>query len=289
MKLSLNVIGAGKLGKALIKLFLLHQLVILKGIFNRTEVSIHNVITFLNAGKACLSIEELPEADIWMITTPDDQIETIYKQLCSLKKLKPHMIVFHCSGCLSSTILSTMTGTTKIASIHPLRSFSHSHPEMSSLNGTYCALEGEAEAKTVLSFLFETIGAIPFEIYPEHKVFYHLAAVTASNYIVTLAEIAFELLGKAEIHPDIAKQLIVDLMSGTIQNINQVSAPKLALTGPLQRGDFGLIEQHLHVLEKQPYRKLYCLLGLFTLPFVQLPKKIIHKIQTLFTRIFNES
>ena len=100
----------------------------------------------------------------------------------------------------------------------------------------------------------------------------HAAAAIASNYTVTLASLASELLVREGIAPDAntALRYLMPLLRGTVDNLGTLGLPD-ALTVPLARGDVGTVARHLQVLEKcaPEMAHLYRHLARLTLPLAQ--------------------
>jgi predicted short-subunit dehydrogenase-like oxidoreductase (DUF2520 family) len=91
---------------------------------------------------------------------------------------------------------------------------------------------------------------------------YHAGAVMASNYVVALADAAQTLLVQAGVPSAQALPALIPLLTSVVQNLAQLGLPA-ALTGPVERGDVGTVEQHLRALSaRTPERlQLYRLLG----------------------------
>jgi predicted short-subunit dehydrogenase-like oxidoreductase (DUF2520 family) len=120
--------------------------------------------------------------------------------------------------------------------------------------GSTFTLEGDAVLVAQLDLLVKALGGTAIHLKAEDKTLYHAAAVIASNYTVTLAALASDLLARHGIAPDrnTALHYLLPLMRGTVNNLDVLGLPA-ALTGPLARGDASL------------YRHLACL----TLPLAQ--------------------
>lgn len=71
---------------------------------------------------------------------------------------------------------------------------------------------------------------------PQFKTVYHAAAVFASNYLVTLLDVAQQAYVKAGVAPELALQLLEPLVRGTADNVFKMGTTE-ALTGPIARGD----------------------------------------------------
>ena len=88
----------------------------------------------------------------------------------------------------------------------------------------------------------------------------------ASNYLVTLLELAFRLIHTAGIAGKDAFRVLKPLIDGTLANIENVGIPA-ALTGPIVRGDVETVAEHVKEIgSKNPeLLALYKTLGLHTI------------------------
>jgi predicted short-subunit dehydrogenase-like oxidoreductase (DUF2520 family) len=89
---------------------------------------------------------------------------------------------------------------------------------------------------TVLTPLFESMGAILVPLQSDAKLLYHAAAVFASNYVVSVMAAAQEAAIASGISPEMALQLLVPLSRESLDNVLRLG-PSAALTGPIARGD----------------------------------------------------
>lgn len=292
MTVTMNIVGAGNLGKTIGKLMVLNKLVKIESVCNTTKNSTLAAINFMGDGTYCSSISELTEADLILIATPDDLISQTCYELSQNQNLRKNSTVFHCSGSLTSEVLTPAKNVgCKIASIHPMRSFAD--PALSSEHfiGTYCAMEGDLESLSILENIFKAFGAITYNIEKTKKTVYHAAGVIASNYLITLANQALACLNEAGVEKHIAINIISNLMKGSVANLEKTLSPSLALTGPIKRGDIATIEKHINALNGER-KELYNVLGKATIPLTTLnsskKKELSHifdqteKIETCF-------
>ncbi|KTD46620.1 Rossmann-like domain protein [Legionella rubrilucens] len=265
----INIIGAGRVGQTLAWLLSREQGIKIGFVCNQTETSARAALQFIGQGKWCPAIEELPPADITFITTPDSCIATACAAL-SQSDLKPGSIVVHCSGALTSDALDAVrVNGCYTASIHPLRSFAQPALSVQEFGGTYCAVEGDLPAVERLTEPLQALGAIVFAIDKTKKPLYHAAGVFASNYLVTLFSQALSCLKDAGINETVAVGAVLNLMQGTLANLEHTQSPRSSLTGPITRADTGTISNHLLALTDVSHR-LYSVLGQATLPLTTL-------------------
>lgn len=264
--LLVNIIGAGKLGKTLGRLLVQHDAATLVGICNKNIPSTREAIAFIGAGQCISDLAVLPAANITFITAPDDCITDLSIKLAQCDVIRPHSIVVHCSGVLTSDALSALKSKhALLASIHPMRSFSHPSLAIEQYSGTFCAMEGDTAALRLLEPLLQSIGSVTYTIKKEKKSLYHAAGVFASNYVVTLAHEATKCLLEAGIDQNHAKNILLSLMHNTLSNIKNASSLHHALTGPIQRGDIETIKTHLATFASEQQKQLYTTLGEATL------------------------
>lgn len=269
MSLTLNIIGAGKLGTTIARIINCFEAANILGICNQHMESAQTAVQRIGAGTAYATLNELPPAQLYLICTPDDAIADIAKSLHASGRMPHDAVLAHTSGVHNSAILKASGQQTHaIASIHPIRSFSATSERLSSLTGTYCALEGDHDACERLSDLFKSLGAQMFYIDKRHKTIYHAASVMANNYLVTLHAHATQCFAQSGLDLGLSAELVSQLMRGALSNIDAVSH-RQALTGPIQRGDVNTVSAHVQALTNHETltdsAHLYEILGLATL------------------------
>jgi predicted short-subunit dehydrogenase-like oxidoreductase (DUF2520 family) len=267
MTLVVNIIGTGKLGKTIGRLLFKNKLAKIAGVYNRRLESSIAAIEFIGDGECFSEIRLLPFADLTFITTPDDRICETSIEICRSGNIRPGGIFIHCSGVLTSDVMSSVKiKEALIASIHPMKSFSNPALSVDNFDGTYCAMEGDIEALKIIEPIFNAIGSITYKIEKEKKSLYHAAGVFASNYLVTLSQQAINCLGEAGIEEEMAINIVISLMKGTLSNIEKSMSPREALTGPIKRADMSTIKTHLSSFSDCKQRFLYSTLGKATIP-----------------------
>ncbi|MFC7299394.1 Rossmann-like and DUF2520 domain-containing protein [Herminiimonas aquatilis] len=272
---TLSIIGCGKVGQTLGRLWHDQHVIEIQDILNRSTASATNAIAFIGAGRVANNCADLHPADIFLIAAPDDQISACCAALANADCLSTNSIVFHCSGALPATILQAASARgAAIASIHPIRSFAVPKKIIHDFAGTYCGIEGDQRALDVLTPLFTAIGAQLVAIKSEEKILYHAAAVFASNYLVTLLDTAVQTYGQAGIPQGVALKMMASLVRETTENVLEVG-PKKALTGPIARGDVATVLNQYRAVSKwsRRYGALYKQLGKLTSQLVRHSKK----------------
>jgi predicted short-subunit dehydrogenase-like oxidoreductase (DUF2520 family) len=260
---SLNIVGAGNVGQTLGRLWTINQTFEIQDVLCRSDQSARRAVSFIGAGRAVHDIADMRSADIVLISTPDDQVVPGCAQLAAAGLLDANRIVFHCSGALRSSALSAAVQVgAAVAGIHPVRSFAAPAQLVTSFAGTCCGMEGDQRALDVLGPGFTAIGAQLVPIDADFKMLYHAAAVFASNYLVTLLDVAMQAYGKAGVPYDIALKMMEPLVRNTVDNVFQ-TGPEKALSGPIARGDLATVTNQYNAVRAwdQRYGALYKQLG----------------------------
>lgn len=240
MARTLNIIGAGHVGRALGRLFAQRGVFDVQDVLARSPESAQRAVDFIGAGRAARDIGGLRQASVWMLAVGDDQIAPACAALAQAGLLAG-ALVFHCSGAKSSAELDAAAQAgAAIASVHPIRSFADPQAVAAAFDGTFCGIEGDAKALALLGPAFEAIGARLVPIDAAAKTVYHAASVFASNYLVTVLDAALRAYQAAGIAPEVARELAAPLATETLSNVLRLG-PEAALSGPVARGDMATV------------------------------------------------
>jgi predicted short-subunit dehydrogenase-like oxidoreductase (DUF2520 family) len=163
-------------------------------------------------------------AELVLLCVPDEAIAEVARTI----EVGPWLA--HVSG---ATPLAALDPHRRRFGLHPLQTFTRARgPEQ--LDGAWAAVTSESgEARHAGTWLAETLGLRPFELDDEARPLYHAGAAIASNYLVTLHEVAADLFRAAGAPPE----ALVPLMRRTIDN-------GFELTGPIERGDWATVDAH---------------------------------------------
>lgn len=236
MATSLNIVGAGHVGRTLGRLFAARGVWAPQDVLTRTEASARAAVDFIGAGRVAEDIGALRPANVWMLAVADDAIGAVAAALAHAVPFAG-AVVFHCSGAKASSELAPLRAAgAGVASVHPVRSFADPATVAASFDGTFCGVEGDAAALALLLPAFEAIGARPVRIDAAAKTVYHAASVFASNYLVTVLDAALRAYQAAGIPSDVARELARPLAGETLANVLRLG-PETALSGPIARGD----------------------------------------------------
>jgi predicted short-subunit dehydrogenase-like oxidoreductase (DUF2520 family) len=189
------------------------------------------------------------QADIVLITTPDDIIEETCRVITDSGLELSGKKFIHMSGALSLDALGTaQRAGADVLSVHPLQTFAD-------LQGALDALPGSAFGVTCApglrkwaqQFVSDLDGRVQF-IEDTDKVIYHAAAVLASNLLAMVEYGAQSIARELGFSDEDFTAAFMPLARATLDNVARLG-PVGALTGPLARGDVGTVREHLRALE----------------------------------------
>lgn len=239
---TLNLIGAGHVGRVFGRLLAGAGGFQLQDVLTRSGASARQAVDFIGAGRAVADYGDLRPARVYLLAVGDDQIVAASEALVQAVQVAG-AVIFHCSGALaSSQMRSAIAAGAHVASVHPVRSFADPAAVAAQFDGTFCGVEGAPEALALLLPALTAIGAQPVTIDAAAKTVYHAAAVFASNYLVTVLDAALRAYQAAGIPEPVARRMAQPLASESMANVFRLGAAA-ALSGPVARGDMATVER----------------------------------------------
>lgn len=275
--IKIGFIGPGKVGVSLGRYFT-YKGIKLSGFYGR---DIKTTIEAANITKSKFydNIQDIvKESDILFITTPDDIISIIDRELSKFDL--NNKSICHTSGSLKSNVLCNAKHSgALIYSIHPIFAFSSKNTNLKELENIYFSIEGDDLENSSLNnnineeniLVINIIKALENKFFIRNKEtssIYHLANVFVSNLTLSLLDIGTSYLRKLGLNEKEALNAIKPLVQGNIESIIEKGFVN-SLTGPVLRGDITTIDKHLSVLEKED-KELYKILSLNLLKLVAL-------------------
>ena len=240
---TLNLLGAGRVGRTLGRLWQSHGVLQLQDVLTTSRASAQAAVRFIGAGRVVDALAEMRPADYWFLAVPDRQIAASAAALASARRDAPPALAFHASGALAAAELAPLQALGwQVASAHAILSFATPDRAAEQFAGTPCALEGDAAAVAALQPLLSAIGARCFTVAAEHKLLYHAAAVFATNFLPVLQATAESLWQHSGVPPALLPELRASLLRNAVDNILALG-PAAALTGPAARGDAALVQR----------------------------------------------
>ena len=246
---TLTLVGAGRLGRTLARLWLEREVFTPGKVCARTMTSAQSAVDFIGSGQPSALDMDPFAVGLALIAVPDDQLANAARWLADRAEILPDAVIFHCSGAHTCEVLEPLrTAGACVASVHPMHSFADPATSLETFHGSFCAMEGDPEALEVLRLAFEAIGGRPLEIHGASKLLYHAGGVFASNYLTVLIDAALRLLAEAGIDASTGRQLLAPLVRGAVDSALALG-PGPALTGPVVRGDAQLVARQALAVE----------------------------------------
>jgi len=244
VSLTVNLLGAGRLGRSLGRLIATDREAVLQDVLTTRADSAVSAVAFIGAGRAVHDLAALRPAGLWLLTPPDAAIAPLATALAGTGLLRAGDVVCHCSGALPSSLLAPLRAAgAAVASVHPLKSFADPAAAAASFAGTWCTAEGDAEALQCLQPLFERLGARVARMDAAGKTLYHAAAVLMCNDLVALMEAGLRSAEAAGLAREAALA-----MFGPLDNVFRIGSVR-ALTGPVARGDAAVVARQHQALQ----------------------------------------
>ena len=199
------------------------------------------------------TLDGLPlDADIYLISVPDDAIHYVAERLHSLL---PDALVAHTSGTTGIDVLR-QARFRRAAVFYPLQTFSRDVDLDYSRIPIFLEVAAEDDMPR-LEKLARTMSEHIFHAGSEQRRRLHLASVLACNFVNHLWDLAYRQLEDADLPPDVIRPLIDE----TTAKLSRLD-PHDGQTGPARRGDSLTVARHLEMLSSDTsLRKIYSMLS----------------------------
>ncbi len=237
-------IGAGNLATRL-AVELKEKGYLIEQVYSRTESSAVQLAKILKTNYTTSPENIVSGADIYFVALKDSVVDDVLSKIAFENKL-----VVHCSGSLPLSALTNYSKNTGV--FYPLQTFSK-HQEVSFKDIPIFVEASSGENENILLQLAENISGKVALLESEKRLFLHIAAVFACNFVNHFYTIASDLLESNDISFDVLHPLIQETILKAMQ-----MEPQKAQTGPAVRFDQNIISAHLNALDSFPeFRKLY--------------------------------
>ena len=249
MPKSLAIVGAGRVGRALGQR--LRQLGWRIGVVAAaTEANARKAVRFIGAGQAQAGVtRQIFGSPKILLCVPDDVIAHVADELARMgaEELRGK-VVLHTSGALDASVLQSVRACgAAAASMHPMQTFSG--VGVPPLEGKVFAIEGDEIAVRAARQIARELGGIPVSIAAAMKPLYHAAGAFAAGHLLALEEAGVQMLMTAGMKRREATRALLSLSRQVIDHYEKLG-PHQAWTGPLARGDYGVVAGHEEALQR---------------------------------------
>ncbi len=214
----------------------------------RSEASAKRAVRFIGGGRPVAGIPgTLAAASTILVTVPDDAIAVVACELArSAGQELRGRVVLHTSGALDSCVLDPLRACgALVGSMHPLQTFNG--VSVPPLEGRVFAIEGDVPAVRVARGIARSLGGVPVAISADKKPLYHAAGAFAAGLTLALEEAGVRTLMAAGLKRREAQRALLSLTRQVLEHYEKFG-PQRAWTGPLARGDFGVVAAHENAL-----------------------------------------
>jgi predicted short-subunit dehydrogenase-like oxidoreductase (DUF2520 family) len=211
---------------------------------------------------AILPVHEVAaRAELVLLAVPDAELASVVSGLAATQAVRPATIVVHTSGANGIGVLAPLTGQGCLPlAIHPAMTFTGSDEDIERLRDSCFGITAADDVGYAIgqSLVLE-MGGEPFRVREDARTLYHSALAHAGNHIVTVVADAVEALRAALCGTELlGQQLVDDAPGGIAERVigpltraaveNTLQRGQAALTGPVARGDAGVVAAHLRAL-----------------------------------------
>jgi len=245
----INIIGCGRAAGSLAGLWVQAGSVRIGSVLNRSELSSRQAVEKIGAGTPVRNLQEMTQADFWLIGTNDDQVLTVARAMAGLEHLMTGPLVFHLAGRFGLEVLEPLNnGPVELAALHPVRSLTGSSLTLDEFAGTACVAEGSDAALEALKPLVTSIGGAWLPVQAIDRGLYHASVSIISNITKAVAWKAQKWQRRAGLPEETARAVTHQLLQSTMTDLFR-SGARQSITGPVVRGDTQTIEAHIAAIK----------------------------------------
>jgi predicted short-subunit dehydrogenase-like oxidoreductase (DUF2520 family) len=240
----IGLIGCGRAGVTIFNLLKRNNRII--GVYDIKKENERTAVRILKIKDNPTYKELINQSEALFIATPDDEILNAYDKI--RKHARERKYIYHLSGVLPADIMPRRKNISR-ASVHPFATF----PTITapSRRKRYSiSIEGDPPAIRSARAIFHKNNFTLRRINKKDKTIYHLVGVFSSNLLVGLVSSIQKLVNRINWHEEELEQMIFPIIEETVGNLKKYGIQD-SLSGPLRRGDLGIIEKHLHALKNE--------------------------------------
>ncbi len=155
----------------------------------------------------------------------------------------------HCSGASPVDLLAPARSQgASTGGFHPLFLFSGEPVDLDRIVGCSVSIEADGALKETLTALAVALGCHPLSIPPGGRMLYHAAAHYAASFALCGLEECVALWRTLGIDEDDALRAVLPMLAGVVETARDKGLAD-ALAGPVSRGDTGVVQKQLALLE----------------------------------------
>jgi predicted short-subunit dehydrogenase-like oxidoreductase (DUF2520 family) len=208
-------------------------------VYSRTVESAKKLAEKFNSQSTNIPEMISSDADIYIVALKDSVVEKILQRVIVGNKL-----IVHCSGSLPMDVLKPYSENYGV--LYPLQTFSKKREIDFAETPVFIEANLDLNLATIKG-IAEKLSKDVRNANSEQRLYLHIAAVFACNFVNHLYAIACSILEEKGIDFEVLRPLIME----TAEKIKDLP-PKEAQTGPAVRFDKAIIEKHIKYLSDKP-------------------------------------
>ncbi len=244
------IVGYGRLGAALAMRLKAAGWPV--AVLPRSEASVRRAA---KVGLKLADHGDLASAALCVLAVPDASVAAAAGVVA--EDLGPDTALLHCAGALDLDAFGSAALKRRRGSFHPLVAISDPRDPLADHSVALAA--SDRALMPVLWRMALALRMRPIEVPEARRAAYHAGAVMSAGLLVALIDAACAALSEAGIAPEAALNALLPLSASALQGIEKRGLSK-ALTGPIARGDVGVVRAHLEALPA-PLAGVYRLLS----------------------------
>jgi predicted short-subunit dehydrogenase-like oxidoreductase (DUF2520 family) len=194
----------------------------------------------------CTPQQAVDQADLVLLTVADDAIAPVAAAL----RWRAGQAVVHCSGATEVAALDAAAQAgAHTGGFHPLQIFSDPELAARRLAGSTAAIEAGPALMPTLRALAAALAMPATVLPPGMRVRYHVAAGYAASFLLPVLQEAVALWASFGVDEAEALRALLPLSRGTLDAV-EARGLAGAVSGPIARGDLGVVERHLAELAR---------------------------------------
>lgn len=236
-------VGAGNLATNLAKA-LYRKGFRISQVYSRTEANARFLAEAVEA-EWTTAVEEISnEGEIYFVCLTDTALRNLLPQIV---KDKPDALFLHTAGSVSIDVWKGLTQ--RYGVLYPMQTFSKQKDVDFSIIPIFLETNNEGDMQ-ILKAIASILSQKVYEASSEQRKILHLSAVFTCNFTNHMYALAAELLQRYNLPFEVMLPLI-DETAGKVHGLSPLSTQ----TGPAERDDKGVMNDHLKMLANDPNMK----------------------------------
>lgn len=243
---AIGIAGAGRVAQALGRA--LHERgVTVAWIASRNRRHAEAAARFL--GSEAVSYDQLGQRAERILIAVSDTALTCVARILGDSGMKRGVALHTCGSRGAEALGHLARQGVSCGTLHPLQTIASPEQGVASLPGSTFAISGDTGAVAWAVDIVRLLDGHALRIRSDRAAIYHAAAVMASNYVTALIGSAVELMSSAGVGEEEALEALGPVIRTSAENALTLG-PRLALTGPIHRGDSATVKRHIEALRE---------------------------------------